>query len=81
MLAPLRTKLPPEFRVELAGSADRLSETVGQLASAFVFSVFITYYTPGCVISFISLPLGDYGNGTNGIDRSTIKFGRCQLDS
>jgi HAE1 family hydrophobic/amphiphilic exporter-1 len=43
ILAPLRAKLPPEFRVELAGSADRLSETVGQLASAFVFSVIITY--------------------------------------
>jgi HAE1 family hydrophobic/amphiphilic exporter-1 len=43
ILAPLRTKLPPDFRVELAGSADRLSETVGQLASAFVFSVIITY--------------------------------------
>ncbi|MDZ8258576.1 efflux RND transporter permease subunit [Nostoc sp. ChiQUE01b] len=43
ILAPLRTKLPSEFRVELAGSADRLSETVGQLASAFVFSVIITY--------------------------------------
>ncbi|MBW4564577.1 MAG: efflux RND transporter permease subunit [Mojavia pulchra JT2-VF2] len=43
ILAPLRTKLPPAFRVELAGSADRLSETVGQLASAFVFSVIITY--------------------------------------
>lgn len=43
ILAPLRTKLPPQFRVELAGSADRLSETVKQLASAFVFSVIITY--------------------------------------
>lgn len=43
ILAPLRTKLPAEFRVELAGSADRLSETVGQLVSAFVFSVIITY--------------------------------------
>jgi HAE1 family hydrophobic/amphiphilic exporter-1 len=43
ILVPLRTKLPAEFRVELAGSADRLSETVGQLASAFVFSVIITY--------------------------------------
>ncbi|MBW4572927.1 MAG: efflux RND transporter permease subunit [Tolypothrix carrinoi HA7290-LM1] len=43
ILAPLRSKLPPEFRVELAGSADRLSETVGQLASAFVFSLIITY--------------------------------------
>lgn len=43
ILAPLRAKLPPEFQVELAGSADRLAETVGQLASAFVFSVIITY--------------------------------------
>lgn len=43
ILAPLRTNLPPGFRVELAGSADRLSETVRQLASAFVFSVVITY--------------------------------------
>ncbi len=43
ILAPLRAKLPPEFRLELAGSADRLSETVGQLASAFIFSVMITY--------------------------------------
>uniref|UniRef100_UPI00286AE778 efflux RND transporter permease subunit n=1 Tax=Chamaesiphon sp. OTE_20_metabat_361 TaxID=2964689 RepID=UPI00286AE778 len=43
ILAPLRTKLPPEFRLELAGSADRLSETVGQLAAAFAFSVIITY--------------------------------------
>jgi hydrophobic/amphiphilic exporter-1 (mainly G- bacteria), HAE1 family len=43
ILEPLRAKLPPEFRLELAGSADRLSETVQQLASAFVFSVIITY--------------------------------------
>ncbi|MBD2212983.1 efflux RND transporter permease subunit [Nostoc linckia FACHB-104] len=43
ILAPLRSKLPAEFRVELAGSADRLAETVGQLAAAFVFSVIITY--------------------------------------
>ncbi|MBI4779811.1 MAG: efflux RND transporter permease subunit [Oscillatoriophycideae cyanobacterium NC_groundwater_1537_Pr4_S-0.65um_50_18] len=43
ILAPLRATLPPEFQVELAGSADRLAETVGQLASAFVFSVIITY--------------------------------------
>jgi hydrophobic/amphiphilic exporter-1 (mainly G- bacteria), HAE1 family len=43
ILAPLRTQLPPEFRLELAGSADRLSETVSQLASAFAFSVIITY--------------------------------------
>lgn len=43
ILAPLRNTLPPAFRVELGGAADRLSETVGQLASAFVFSVIITY--------------------------------------
>ncbi|NJP12310.1 MAG: efflux RND transporter permease subunit, partial [Leptolyngbyaceae cyanobacterium RU_5_1] len=43
ILDPLRRKLPPEFRVELAGSADRLAETVTQLASAFIFSVLITY--------------------------------------
>ncbi len=43
ILAPLRTNLLPGFRLELAGSADRLSETVGQLASAFVFSLVITY--------------------------------------
>ncbi|WP_373538898.1 efflux RND transporter permease subunit [Chamaesiphon sp.] len=43
ILTPLRTKLPPEFRLELAGSADRLSETVSQLAAAFAFSVIITY--------------------------------------
>ncbi|MBD2353139.1 efflux RND transporter permease subunit [Tolypothrix sp. FACHB-123] len=43
ILTPLRSKLPPQFRVELAGSADRLGETVGQLAAAFVFSVIITY--------------------------------------
>ncbi|WP_009632428.1 efflux RND transporter permease subunit [Synechocystis sp. PCC 7509] len=43
ILSPLRAKLPPDFRLELAGSADRLSETVGQLASAFLFSVIITY--------------------------------------
>jgi hydrophobic/amphiphilic exporter-1 (mainly G- bacteria), HAE1 family len=43
ILAPLRAQLPADFRLELAGSADRLSETVGQLAAAFVFSVLITY--------------------------------------
>jgi hydrophobic/amphiphilic exporter-1 (mainly G- bacteria), HAE1 family len=43
ILEPLRSTLPSEFRVELGGSADRLSETVAQLASAFVFSVIITY--------------------------------------
>jgi HAE1 family hydrophobic/amphiphilic exporter-1 len=43
ILPALRANLPPGFQLELAGSADRLSETVGQLASAFVFSVLITY--------------------------------------
>jgi HAE1 family hydrophobic/amphiphilic exporter-1 len=43
LLAPLRASLPPGFRVELAGSADRLSETVSQLTLAFVFSLLITY--------------------------------------
>lgn len=43
VLEPLRNTLSPEFRLELGGSADRLSETVRQLASAFVFSVIITY--------------------------------------
>jgi HAE1 family hydrophobic/amphiphilic exporter-1 len=43
VLAPLRANLPTGYRLELAGSADRLSETVSQLASAFVLSVLITY--------------------------------------
>jgi hydrophobic/amphiphilic exporter-1 (mainly G- bacteria), HAE1 family len=43
ILQPLRQNLPPNFRLELAGSADRLTETVGQLASAFVLSLLITY--------------------------------------
>ncbi len=43
ILTPKRANLPPGFRLELAGSADRLSETVGQLVSAFVFSVVIIY--------------------------------------
>lgn len=43
VLAPLNSSLPTGFRVELSGSADRLSETVSQLAAAFVFSLLITY--------------------------------------
>jgi HAE1 family hydrophobic/amphiphilic exporter-1 len=43
VLAPLRATLSSEVRLELSGSADRLAETVSQLASAFVFSVVITY--------------------------------------
>jgi hydrophobic/amphiphilic exporter-1 (mainly G- bacteria), HAE1 family len=43
ILAPLRANLPTGYRLELAGSADRLAETVSQLASAFVLSLLITY--------------------------------------
>lgn len=43
ILAPLRSQLPAGYRLELAGSADQLAQTVSQLARAFVFSVLITY--------------------------------------
>jgi hydrophobic/amphiphilic exporter-1 (mainly G- bacteria), HAE1 family len=43
ILEPLRTSLPGGYRIELAGSADRLAETVSQLASAFLLSLLITY--------------------------------------
>lgn len=43
ILAPLRSQLPAGYRLELAGSADQLAQTVSQLASAFAFSVLITY--------------------------------------
>jgi hydrophobic/amphiphilic exporter-1 (mainly G- bacteria), HAE1 family len=43
VLEPMRASLPTGNRLELAGSADRLSETVSQLASAFVLSVLIIY--------------------------------------
>lgn len=43
ILTPLRAQLPPGYRVELAGSADRLSETVAQLTTSFVLSIVITY--------------------------------------
>ncbi|MEM7727561.1 MAG: efflux RND transporter permease subunit, partial [Cyanobacteria bacterium P01_A01_bin.45] len=43
ILEPLRESLPTGFRVELAGSADVLSETLLQLGSTFVLSLFITY--------------------------------------
>jgi HAE1 family hydrophobic/amphiphilic exporter-1 len=43
VLEPMRSQLPTGYRLELAGSADRLSETVSQLASAFVLSVLIIY--------------------------------------
>jgi hydrophobic/amphiphilic exporter-1 (mainly G- bacteria), HAE1 family len=43
VLGPLQRQLPPGYRVELAGAADRLSETITQLAAAFVLSVLIIY--------------------------------------
>lgn len=43
ILTPLRSNLPAGYRLELAGAADRLSETVSQLAVAFVLSIFIIY--------------------------------------
>ncbi|MGB3536506.1 MAG: efflux RND transporter permease subunit [Microcoleaceae cyanobacterium] len=43
VLIPLAETLPPGFRVELAGSADILSETLFQLGSSFVLSLLITY--------------------------------------
>lgn len=43
ILAPLQASLPVGYRLELAGSADRLAETVSQLASAFLLSLLITY--------------------------------------
>ncbi|MDJ0570401.1 MAG: efflux RND transporter permease subunit [Pleurocapsa sp. MO_192.B19] len=43
ILEPLRQELPPGFRVELAGSADVLAETLFQLGSTFLLSLVITY--------------------------------------
>ena len=43
ILAPLRSQLPTGYRLELAGSADQLAQTVSQLTTAFAFSVLITY--------------------------------------
>jgi len=43
ILEPLRSQLPAGYRLELAGSADQLAQTVAQLATAFIFSVLITY--------------------------------------
>jgi hydrophobic/amphiphilic exporter-1 (mainly G- bacteria), HAE1 family len=43
VLTPLRNSLPAGYRLELTGSADRLTETVSQLVSAFALSVLITY--------------------------------------
>ena len=43
ILAPLRQSLPTGVRVELAGSADVLSETLLQLGTIFLLSLLITY--------------------------------------
>jgi hydrophobic/amphiphilic exporter-1 (mainly G- bacteria), HAE1 family len=43
ILTPLRATLPPGYRVELAGSADRLTETIAQLTAVFALSVVIIY--------------------------------------
>jgi HAE1 family hydrophobic/amphiphilic exporter-1 len=43
VLTPLQANLPAGYRLKLAGSADRLAETISQLAAAFALSVFIIY--------------------------------------
>ncbi|YAF97377.1 MAG: efflux RND transporter permease subunit [Nodularia sp. CChRGM 3473] len=43
ILTPLRASLPTAYRLDLAGSADELATTVGELAAAFAFSILITY--------------------------------------
>lgn len=43
VLTPLRAQLQPGERLELSGSADKLSETLAQLGSTFVFSLLIIY--------------------------------------
>ncbi|MGJ3248175.1 MAG: efflux RND transporter permease subunit [Elainellaceae cyanobacterium] len=43
ILEPLRDSLPTGYRVELAGSADVLAETLLQLGTAFLLSLVITY--------------------------------------
>jgi HAE1 family hydrophobic/amphiphilic exporter-1 len=43
ILVPMRATLPPGYRVNLAGSADRLTETISQLTAVFALSVVIIY--------------------------------------
>ncbi len=43
VLAPVRATLQPTYRLELAGSADKLAETLADLGSTFVFSLLIIY--------------------------------------
>ncbi|WP_413166569.1 efflux RND transporter permease subunit [Capilliphycus salinus ALCB114379] len=69
VLIPLRETLPPGFRVELAGSADILSDTLFQLGSSFVLSLVITYLLLVAlyrsfrypVIIMITVPMGIAG--------------------
>ncbi|MEM9922873.1 MAG: efflux RND transporter permease subunit [Cyanobacteria bacterium P01_D01_bin.50] len=57
ILEPLRQTLPTGFRVELAGSADVLSETLMQLGSTFVLSLLITYLLLVALYRSFSFPL------------------------
>ena len=57
ILEPLRESLPTGFRVELAGSADVLSETLLQLASTFVLSLLITYLLLVALYRSFSFPI------------------------
>ena len=43
VLAPLRDQLEPGQRLALSGSADKLSETLSQLGTTFIFSLLIIY--------------------------------------
>ncbi len=43
VLEPLQASLPAGYRLELAGSADQLSETLSQLISVFILSLVVTY--------------------------------------
>jgi hydrophobic/amphiphilic exporter-1 (mainly G- bacteria), HAE1 family len=43
ILTPLQATLPAGYRVELAGTADRLTETISQLTAVFALSVVIIY--------------------------------------
>jgi hydrophobic/amphiphilic exporter-1 (mainly G- bacteria), HAE1 family len=43
VIAPASNTFPEGYTIQLAGSADRLAETVSQLTSAFALSVFIIY--------------------------------------
>ncbi|MEM1366714.1 MAG: efflux RND transporter permease subunit [Cyanobacteria bacterium P01_H01_bin.15] len=57
ILTPLQASLPAGVRAELAGSADVLTETLFQLASAFVLSLLITYLLLVALYRSFSYPL------------------------